>query len=548
MSDATPDVPQPVTVVAPAPVPVGADELFPPFDPDATRCEAPVKRVTLLEDRAQVERRGRATIAAGQSRLLVPDVAPVLRDVSLRVEISGEARVVDARVRRAMRVRREHKPEDAQRIEARLEDLARRFADLADDRADAEQRVGTLREMVDKALDEIPEDAGWGHVSDQAWRDTLEGWMSRVRELAGRSLDGYHQQLDLREEIERAVDERLAMERPDHRVVAWLEIDVNAPAGGDADVTIEYVVPNAIWRPIHTARLTSDDKLTFTSRAAVWQNTGEDWRDCELVFSTARSSLGTEPPVLGDDLLAAQRRSDEVVVQARQVKVQRASVKGGGGGGAPSGAVDLPGVDDGGEVRNLKATGPQTVPSDGRPNLVPLFTFSGDAKRERVCLPEMSEMVFERAAADNGAPSPILAGPVELVRDSGVVGWTRVLFVAPGERFELGFGPDHGMRVTRRTGSETAKDPVDGWTRDTIAVQLFFSNLSGHDKTVEITERIPVSEIEHVKIDVLESGTDPMPEVDDDGFCRWSLALPPHGRQRLKLTWRKSTAPGVRAA
>ncbi|MEW5852469.1 MAG: hypothetical protein AB2A00_27020 [Myxococcota bacterium] len=39
----------------------------------------------------------------------------------------------------------------------------------------------------------------------------------------------------------------------------------------------------------------------------------------ELVFSTARSSLGTNPPTLTDDLLTAQHRSPEVDTLAAQI-------------------------------------------------------------------------------------------------------------------------------------------------------------------------------------------------------------------------------------
>jgi len=50
-----------------------------------------------------------------------------------------------------------------------------------------------------------------------------------------------------------------------------------------------------LWRPLHEARLFADDRLLMSSSAVVWQNTGEDWSNVDLSFSTALSSLGVEP-------------------------------------------------------------------------------------------------------------------------------------------------------------------------------------------------------------------------------------------------------------
>src|ERR1043165_6100486 len=60
---------------------------------------APITSVTVLEDRAAVSRRGKATLAAGQHRLVVERVAPVLADKTLTATAAG-ARVLDVRCER----------------------------------------------------------------------------------------------------------------------------------------------------------------------------------------------------------------------------------------------------------------------------------------------------------------------------------------------------------------------------------------------------------------------------------------------------------------
>ena len=70
-------------------------------------------------------------------------------------------------------------------------------------------------------------------------------------------------------------------------VTTDLVIDVTVKDRGDYRISLDYMVPCALWRPIHRATL-DGGSLLFECEAAVWQATGEDWREVALSFSTAR--------------------------------------------------------------------------------------------------------------------------------------------------------------------------------------------------------------------------------------------------------------------
>ncbi len=529
----------------------GVERQEPPLPKEASVVDAAVRGVTLLEDRAQVTRQGTVRVRAGQNRVVLPGVAPVLQDVSLRAEVlSGPARVADVRNRRALRIRTADRPEAARALEERLRQLQREYQQVLHDQALQRARFERVGNMLVLGAGEVPEDAGWGLGTASQWQDAFEAMFRRARQLRETALQASFTAERLQEEVLAVARQRQAMDRVDHQLVAWLEADLLADGEGEVEVRIEYVVPNAMWRPLHTARLLENGQVRFTSSAAVWQDTGEDWKDVELRFSTARSSLGIEPPLLGDDLLTVKKKNEQVLVQARQVAVQKAGLGSAParGGGGPT-TVDLPGVDDGGETRNLRAPGKSTVPSDGRPNVVPLFTFEGEACSELVAFPELEAKAFLRASARNTATSPVLAGPVELLRDNGFVGWTQTLFIAPQEKFELSFGPEDAIRIQREDKKQ--KDEVDSvskWTEQTWLRSIYLSNLSGEARTVTVTERIPISEIEHVKIELDAKKTTAGHTVDENGFCTWKVELPANGHTTLTLRFKISMAPGVQVA
>lgn len=514
--------------------------------------EAPVRGVTLLEDRAQVTRQGTVRVRAGQNRVVVHGVAPVLQDVSLRAEIlSGKARVADVRIRRGLRIRTVDKPERARELEERIEALKREYAQVLEDQARARARFERIHQHLLLGASELPVDAGWGMGMAAQWQDSFDTLFRKARQLRESALQATFTSERLAQELSNTRLQRVALDRVDHHVVSWLEADILAEADGEVEVRIDYVVPNALWRPLHTARLLEGKRLQFTSAAAVWQNTGEDWKDVDLQFSTARSSLGTEPPVLQQDLLTAKKKSEAVVVQARQVQVQKAGLGSApaAGGSRPTGpsTVDLPGVDDGGETRNLKAPGKNTLPSDGRPNVIPLFSFEDETEATLVSFPELEPKAFLRAVARNTSSNPVLAGPVELLQDNGFVGWTQTLFVAPREKFELSFGPDDAVRVQREEKKSNRQHHVSKWTEYITHITLYLSNLSGDARTVAVTERVPVSEIEHVKVELDEEKTTGSPVPDENGFYQWKVEVPANGHMVLGLRYKVSYAPGVQS-
>lgn len=522
--------------------------------PAADRADvaAPVVEVVLLEDRAQVTRRGTVKLAAGRNRLVLRGVSPIAQDLSLRAALADgvAARVADARLRRGLRIERAAKPEAVQALAAEVRGANARYTEQLRAAERARAVHGRVGEIVARGMDELPADVAWGLADRARWVETFEALFQRGREAADEAIERRFAAEDALRDAQAAAARARAADRLDHHVEAFVELDLVADGPLEASLSVVYTVPNALWRPVHRARL-EGDTLRFESRAAVWQRTGEDWTNVRFAASTARTSLGTTAPLLSDDLLTARRREEKAVtLAAREVKVQRLGPEGGGGPQPASSAVDLPGVDDGGEVRHLVAERPVTIPGDGRPVFVDLFGFESPAARTRVLMAEVDPTVHLRVQARHAGRHPVLAGPVELVRDSGTVGWTETLYVAPGGALELGFGPDDALRAVRAVDVDEETDAVDKWTRRTVRVRLYLSNLGGEARTVQISERVPVSEVEQVKVAVLEGpaapdGVAPHP-ADADGMWRVERTVPANGRAALVLLWQLSTAPGVR--
>jgi len=516
---------------------------------------APITAVTVLEDRASVTRKGSLPVAAGQHRITIERVSPVLVDKTLTAAATG-ARVLDVRCERYLAPWRDPRsgssdlPATLRAERTRLE----RDRDAALARVEAARvEIDSIGQVVAAALHDVAVGASRGTAANAAAAqlselDEIEA-QARVRrveaELAVEDLDRALSRLEGRiaaAEAE-AVDE-----------AARLVIDVIADQATDVVLTVSYVVPGAAWRPYHRAVLSRQEgRVEWQTTACVWQATGEDWTDAALTFSLERPSLGVEPPSLVDDELRTRRRPEQVVVEAREHEQQTTGLGGG--------AAQVPGIDDGG--LGLVLTAPRgTVKADGAAHRIPVGSFTTAAQISLVAIPLRSPWVHVRARLINTSATPLLAGPVDLIMSSGYVGRAEIGFVAANEKFYVGFGPEADIRIHRDEARERDDAGLlGGWNVQTVRVAVRLSNLGTQPREVVVTERIPISEVEQVEVhasapDAYLLGTDDQPggeeitqvtarALDERGLVTWSVELPALGRRAVTLEYRVRSQRGV---
>ncbi|MHB8872326.1 MAG: mucoidy inhibitor MuiA family protein [Myxococcaceae bacterium] len=506
----------------------------------------PIAKVTCLEDRAQIERRGTLSLPVGTQRLRIEGLSPLAVDRSLKVELSG-ATLLDARVVRQWKKKpKGNLPEDASALRRRVHELQRAAEALEGEEARLSAQVEVVRAARSDLQRAVGEATGAARVDAGAWRAQL----TAVRTQEAKATEALRQLARAgrqnQEKLEQASSALALGEEEIPELEAALELVVEG-LGGQATVKTTYLVPSAVWRPSYRATLSKNAegaRVHLAVEAVVWQRTGEAWNDVELVFSTARPTLGAAPPTLVDDWLSLRDKSDQekrtVEVSIREQVIQTT----GEGGARPS--AEMPGLDDGGEVRVLGAPQRASVPSDGQPHRVALSAFEAPAQDELLCAPELSALVSRVARFDNLGKQPLLAGPVDLVRDSGFIGRSQLKFAAVGERVKLSFGSEDSLRVVRDVQEKQDESRLTGRRTTRREVKLFVSNTSGTAQSVALEERLLVSEVKEVEVKVLPKETRPSPaSVSKEGIARFELAVPPHGQQRVDFVYEISAASKV---
>lgn len=514
----------------------------------------PITAVTCMEDRAQIERTGDVRLTAGVARLRIGPVTPLTVDRSLRADVGGGgARVVDARVVRL------YTPTPPGEPGLDASELRREIHELEQELAEAQllrQRLDSALAVIGQARTDLHRDivqgAGGGDADPERWADRLD----RVEQEAEPRIGELHKLRrrlhDLGEELREARQALAAVETEPQQMTAYLDLVVEAEQDGTAELRVTSLVPCALWRPAYRATLAADlGSVHVETDAFVWQETGEDWTGVRLTLSTARPTLAASAPVLAEDVLTLRERSVEerrtVEVNLREEEIRTV------GTASPAGPAALPGLQDGGDVRVLVAPHPVSVPSDHRPHRVHVTSFTAPCTVENTCAPELSPLVVTTARLANTSGHVLLAGPVDLVRGSGFVGRGRLDFAGAGEEFDVAFGSEDTFRVVRHTEESrdtTGLAAINQRTVLTRRVRLFVSRLDAQpgapEREITVRERIPVSEVHAVEVDLRSAECRPQPDsLDDEGIARYSLRLGPGDRREIELVYDITAASSV---
>lgn len=510
-----------------------------------------VDTVTVYPDGASVTRIAIVELPTGASTIVLKGLPATIDPASLRVAgkatgalsigavetraAPGNPRpVIDAALEEKIKALREKRDIAAARIEAaeRTRAMIRRYSEASPEKLSPDG----------KAMDAANWPAAWAAINEQLTKVNED---IRVLTAQLRDVDG---------EIAALERARPQPPRPGAPVLD-VTIALEAGAASKAELAVTYRVAGASWRPLYDARLDTGGKgkkaaLELVRRASITQRTGEAWTNVTLIVSTVRVARGTGAPELmtsrvllrpppqpmggaGRDRMApssapapasadAPKPFDKAdVVEARE---QQAQVQ----GGAFQASFGVPGR--------------VSIPEDGAAKTFRISSTTIAPQLLIKAVPVLNPTAYLQASFTNEEEAPLLPGPVNIHRDGTFVGQSALSLVAQGDKVELSFGADDQVKVTRvPVGRRQAEPGFLGSSRtDTVEFKTLVKNL--HDFPIKITvvDRIPITEVNTITVEMLDTTTKPTePTVDDKrGVMAWTYDYAAGEQKEIRLGYR----------
>ena len=289
-------------------------------------------------------------------------------------------------------------------------------------------------------------------------------------------------------------------------------------------------------------------------REQIYPRTGEDWGDVTLAVSTTRALRGSQAPDVQPERIAfweppAPMAAGMARRDAPMAKMQMDSVRSNGEtAAAPAVPPPVQATEQQSVLQadawqaNFVVPGRISVPADGAAK-----NFALGSKRYEPALiiktsPALDPTAYLEAHLDNTEEAPLLPGPISVQRDGAFVGQGAMGSVAPGEGFDLGFGADDRVTVSRVPVKRKENEP--SWYNQTKIDQRDFKttikNLHDFPIKAVVVDRIPFSENNAIVVEQLSQTTPPTEKQvgDKRGVLSWTFDLKPQEQKELRLAWR----------
>ena len=537
--------------------------------------KAPVSKVTVYSDRARITREAGVDLKRSPQTWAISKLPGWVDDGSVRVALRpGDAgRIVDVRVHRTFLARSTDKT--YQEAEAKVVEIADQI-DALDDmarilQAEAEQ----IMAIKVFSMEKLPKDAALRDVKIESYGAVVTFITDRLAANAKARRELAKQRRDLQPELD--ARQRTLAELQGLTMLEETTVLVTAAGRGKATLELTYMLPGATWEPVHELRAAGADprKAQIATYAVVTQTTGEDWSDVEIAFSTQSSTASNKIPqisalTLGDGASAAR------IMEERAQSFNRAKQAFDGQNrlwnkmNAPAfqmgnqaanfdqfydnnfqqmqivqtkAAAVFQRLSTRGTTAHFPGDGTSTIRMDGSPVRVPIGLTTLDAQQQVVAVPEQSLNAVRTLQMTHAGELPLLPGRVSLFHDGAFLGMTDLDFVAEGETFSVFLGVADRIKLTRVLDRKHSSIDRKKTTRMRVKWVITVENLSDQPVTLDLADRIPISQNKGIEVDKIDISGDMEP--DSKGLLKWHLTLAPKEKKTFSIGYRVEYPPAL---
>lgn len=543
----------------------------------ALRDAGKITNVTMYRNLALVTRELKIQADRDSQIITIDDIPESVIPGSVFADVVGDGSVRAVRVSRAFQ--KASQPNELDTLRLQLEELQARESLLAMKISYLKENEETLSELVQFSADSGKTDLNRGVVNAEELTKLALFSMEKRGELSEQKHQLTADRMAVKDEITKLKNQIIQLKENRGDVKYEAKIFLNATAGSELSIRLNYHVAGCSWSPKYDVRADSTDaSLGLRIGAEIYQATGESWKDVQLVLSAASPMSEAARPVLTPlrvtSIHAAARHSqsgrhDDAPFNqqanvakdfdkelARLTNLLRQHRQEGAVSSARSErdvqlnrlAGQLQQIELEAKTRTLRSMAidanddlssqtyslerPVTLDSRNDLQLIQIFDAKLEARLYHVATPLLNSFAYRQAQITNTFDFGLLSGPAAIYLDDRFVGQLQIPATAKGQKLTLGLGPDPQVRTRRELMDKT--DKIQGGNRQIkFDYRLVVNNMKDSPIELRLLDRIPVA-TESEQISVLFGSGDRQLSEDTIyqrtlrplGIVRWDLNVP----------------------
>jgi uncharacterized protein (TIGR02231 family) len=297
------------------------------------------------------------------------------------------------------------------------------------------------------------------------------------------------------------------LNKPTNEIV----VTVSGKISGTIDVDLSYMIYDAGWLPAYDVRvdkINSPAQLSY--KANVWQNSGLDWKNIEIVLSTRNPNVNNNKPELNPWFIDFKQQAvgrgmmrKDVVAQSQSTLSAKMQIR----AEAPQ-AETMANYFEVVETQlsvEFTPTIKYSIPSDGKPHSVSLQEFSVPAKYEYYAAPKLDNNAFLVARLTDWANYNLLPGQANIYFENSYVGQSSINPATTKDTLTLSLGRDQNISVSRDVLKDFSEDKfLSSNVERTFAFEIKIKNNKKAAVKIIVEDQIPISKNENIEVKLVD--------------------------------------------
>lgn len=514
--------------------------------------------VTVFMQGAQVTRSGYTSIPKGNSTLVLEGVSPYINQQSIKASGKGKFTILDVQYRYVY-------PEVPQADNKKAEEIQRKIEKIQDSIQNISYYLANVRAIKQGIDTERGVLLNHPLLKGQAKPDsldllkgTLAYMQNQLKDLADRylviSLREARIVKEQNERSQRIYDLQLLKSNlpkpPPTKAKHQVLVNITAEAATNGTVEISYKVNQAGWSPWYdiTAKDAGDD-IELVYKAAVYQNTGEDWNNVKLRISNANPNRSNTKPLLPRwyidyyRKMQVQRQVRKKSLYFNESTVSRAEKD----EEIADMSADVP-VPEAKQVyeytqkmQNFSSVEfdisiPYYIKSNAKTHFVTMQKHNLKAEFQHYLVPKLDKDAFVMARIVDWENLDLLIGSANIYFGNTFVGRTVIDPSIVSDTLEVSMGRYRSLAVQRtKLKDETKKKIIGPHKEYTATYQIELRNNGANPIKLVLEDQIPLTTNAEIEIELVKSDGGTLNEAT--GQITWDFTLNPYKKKTIVFTY-----------
>ncbi|MDZ7766281.1 MAG: mucoidy inhibitor MuiA family protein [Melioribacteraceae bacterium] len=315
-------------------------------------------------------------------------------------------------------------------------------------------------------------------------------------------------------------------------------VTVSANNNSTGKIKVTYITHDAGWNPSYDLRAANiNSPVNLEMRANVWQRTGIDWDDMNIILSTRSARQNNNKPELRrwfvdfvKERMLSGRGTNEIQLMKSAAAPQMDAAA------EAESAADYMMVQETQLAVEYQPEINYSIPSDGKPHIVPLQKYELDAEYEYYAAPKLVSNAFLVANVEGWEEFNLLPGSANIYFENSYVGNSFINPNSTEDKMTFSLGRDESIVIKREMLKDFTEDKFFGSDVERFfGYEISVRNTKSKEINLTLEDQIPISKNEDIEVELIEKGDAAINK--NDGILSWKIKLNPGESITKKFTF-----------